>query len=491
MFVVATLLAGCGSTVQMRGVAQPDVGGGSVGGGPLNGAATGQAAPAGSGTALGPSATGRTATRSGVALGGAGTVGATSTGTQGHPVVAPGAPLSIGILVATASGLASTGYSFGNTVSVQAVDEALVRALNAHGGLDGHRIKAVYQTTDTFTSSWETDFNAACAKFTQDNHVNAVLGYAFDYFPSFESCLARNSVVHLTTSFNIPDRTELSHYPGLVALDVPTVDRRGLAKADGAIATGYLTAKNKLGIITDDCIGSVRSLDHVVLPFLARAGLPKPTVYTFNCVNGPSDGSNANSAIASAELSFASSGVDRVMEHGVSESGLAQFALDAQAQGYHPGYIVSSIMTLALNNGYVPQEQARNFHGFGWLPMYDVPVSAYGAMNPNQKRCLSLLKSQGITPTASADFEYAWEICEPFFTYEAALRKSGGHTDLAAVINGIHALGSSFVSVTNLDGQTVHAAGRADAVVAARPLVYADACQCWHYTGQARTIPDG
>ena len=410
-------------------------------------------------------------------------------GAASSPVTANG-PLTIGMLVTTASGLKSTGYSFGNTVNEQAVDEALVRALNAHGGLLGHKIVPVFAQTDTFSSNWESDFTAACAAFTQDHKVQAVLGYAFNYYRSFETCLAKREVPHLTTSFNIPDRTELRAYPGLVAVDTPTVDRRGLAKADGAIATGYLTAKNKLGVLTDNCPGSVRSLDQVVLPYLKRAGLPDPKVFTADCVNGYADNGSAGTQLSNAELTFSSSGVDRIMMYGVSEGpGLAQFALIAQSQNYHPGYIVSSLANLAVNNGTVPPEQARNIHGFGWLPMEDVPVSAYGPRNASQQRCVSLLKSQGITLSSSADYIYAWQICEPFFVYEAALRKTGGRVDLSSVVAGVHSLGSSLTSVTNLAGRTLYGPGRADAIDAARPLVYADSCSCWKYTGSARTIP--
>ena len=453
------------------------------------GATTGASAAAGATGSTGSSGT----TGGGpVSRGTTGTTGSSPTvslPTKG--AVAKGA-ITVGMLVTTASGLDSTGYSLGNTVSEQAVDEALVRALNKSGGLAGHQVKALYQTTDTFSSSWESDFTAGCATFTQDNKVDVVLGYAFNYYPSFESCLAKRHVPHLTTSFNIPDRTELAPYPGFVALDTPTVDRRGLIKVDGAVGTRYLTPSNRLGILTDNCAGSVRSLDQVVLPYIARLGLPKPKVYTVNCVDGYADSGASSADLSSAQLAFASSGVDRVMMYGVSEGpGLAQFAVTAESQGYRPGYIVSSLANLALNNGTVPPAQARNIHGFGWLPMEDVPVADYGPLNANQKRCLSLLKSQGIKPAATADYVYAWQICEPFFLYEASLKATGGRTDLESVVAGIRGLGSSFESITNLGGQALHGPGRSDAIAAARPLVYAEACGCWKYTGTARPVPSG
>ena len=490
--LLAVALTGCGSTVQMRttSTGQSDGLGGQPGGAQVTSTTPGGGALAarpGAPSSSGAGTSGQTAGAGAAAVTGS---GSSTSGVAPSAQLGARGPLTIGMLVTTASGLQSTGYSFGNTVNEQAVDEALVRGLNAEGGLLGHKIVPVFAQTDTFSSNWESDFTAACASFTQDHKVQVVLGYAFNYYRSFESCLSKRAVPHLTTSFNIPDRAELRSYPGLVALDTPTVDRRGLAKADGAIATGYLTPKNKLGILTDNCPGSVRSLEQVVLPFLKRAGMPQPKIFTADCVNGYADSGSASAQLSNAELTFSSSGVDRIMMYGVSEGpGLAQFALAAQSQNYHPGYIVSSLANLAVNNGTVPPEQARNIHGFGWLPMEDVPVSAYGPRNRNQQRCVRLLKSQGITLSSSADFIYAWQICEPFFVYEAALAKNGGRLDPTSVLAGIQGLGTSFTSVTNLGGKTLYGPGRADAIDSARPLVYADSCGCWRYTGAVRAIP--
>ncbi len=495
----AALLTGCGSTVQIRSsdlVTSDGLGGGGLGGAP------GAVGEAPDGLVVSPGEVSRDGTVVGgvapvPARGAGGTSGATPARRAPDAVAVPTAgsavkgPITVGMLVTTASGLDSTGYSPGNTVNEQAVDEALVKALNARGGLDGHQIKPIFAETDTFSSSWEGDFSAACAKFTQDGKVQAVLGYAFNYYASFERCLAKRGIPHLTTSFNIPDRKELADFPSFVAVDTPTVDRRGLAKVDGAMASGYLTKSNKLGILTDSCPGSVRSLEQVVLPFIARSGLPKPKVYTVNCVNGYADSGSSSAELSSAQLSFASNGVDRVMPYGVSEGpGLAQFTITAESQGYRPGYIVSSLANLALNNGTIPPAQARGIRGFGWLPMEDVPPADYGPLNSNQKRCVALLASQRITLSSTADYVYAWQICEPFFVYEAALKASGGRVDAASVVAGIRGLGSSYTSVTNLAGEAQFSPGRSDAIVSARPLVYADACACWRYTGPSRVIPE-
>lgn len=498
LVLAATLsVAACGSTVQIRGTVASGLTAAEGGTDGLGAPATGTPGDSGGTTPVGATVG---ATR-GTTPGQRGTSGRTPS--AGAPSTNGGAiattrspstdrsPLTVGMLVTTASGLDSTGYSLGNTVNEQRVDEALVRAFNAQGGLAGHKLIGVYAKTDTFSSSWESDFSAACETFTNDNKVKAVLGYSFNYYASFESCLAKKGIPHLSSSFNIPNRKELSRFPAFVAVDVPTVERRGLAKVDGALATGYLTAKNKLGIMADNCPGSQDSLNDVVLPFIKRAGLPAPKVQILSCVNGYADSGNSGAQLSNAELAFASAGIDRVMIHGVSEGpSMAQFTSVAESQGYRPGYIVSSLGNLALNNGTIQPAQARNIHGFGWLPMEDVAVADYGPLNSAQARCVKMLKSQDITLSATADYVFAFQICEPMFVYEAALLLNGNHADAASVTTAIRQLGTSVTSVTNLGGLTLYQPGRLDAIVKARPLNYQDACDCWRYEGAAREIPN-
>lgn len=322
--------------------------------------------------------------------------------------------------------------------------------------------------------------------------MNAVLGYVFNYFASFERCLQKNGVVHLTTSFNIPDYAELRQYPLFLALDVPTIERRTLAKIDGAVATGYLTATSKIGLLSDDCPGTQRSLQATALPALARAGLTVAKSVRISCVNGASDNGSAVSAIQSAELAFASAGVDRVMFHSVSEGpALLQFAVTAETQKYRPGYIMSSLANLQTltEQGVTPKEQIKNVHAFGWFPAQDIPPRTYPKRNVSQERCLSLLKSKGVVLSSSADYSFGFNICEAFFAYEAALLRTQGNPAGPAVMQALRGLGRSLPSVTNLNGLSMYGPGRFDTVAVARPLLYQERCSCFAYVGAAREIP--
>jgi hypothetical protein len=418
---------------------------------------------------------------------GTGTTGATgATGAGGSP---SRQPIKIGIVLTATSNAASFGVKLGNTYDEKQIDDALVAAMNAQGGLNGRKIVPIYAKTDTGSNNWETDFSAACATFTQDNKVEAVLGYVFNYFSSFEACLARKGIPHLNTGFNIPDNKELSAFPLHLALDVPTIGRRSLAKLEGGVADGVLTPASKIGVLRDTCPGTARSFDQVFLPAVKRLGLQVKQDISISCGSGNSDSGAAVSALQSAELQFASSGVDRVIFHSVSEGpALLLFTTNAESQNYRPIYLVSSLANLESLRGFMSANQLKNVHGYGWMPTQDVPPSTYPKANSNQARCLALLRSKNITPTSGPDFYYAYNICEAFFVYEQGLKGTGGNSRGAAVMAAVKGLGTSFTSATNEGGSTFRPS-LPDAPRAARHLVYTASCTCFSYTGPQRAIP--
>jgi hypothetical protein len=412
------------------------------------------------------------------------------TGGTGAAAVARGPkPLPVGIVLTATTNAASFGVEFDNTYDEKEVDDALIAAMNAKGGLVGRKIVPIYAKTDTGSNNWETDFAAACATFTQDNKVEAVLGYVFNYSAAFERCLAKRGIPHLNTGFNIPDSQELRPFPLHVALDVPTIGRRGLLKLSGAAADGVLTAKNKIGVFMDSCPGTQRSYDQIFLPEVRRLRLTVEVSTQGVCGHGNSDSGRAVQELQSAVLQFAGRGVDRVIFHASAEGGaLLLFSLSAESQGYRPEYIVSSLGNLETLKGFAPNAQLKNMHAYGWLPTQDIPPSAYPKPTPTQQRCLSLLRSRNVVPASGADYYYAYNICEAFFVYELALAKTQGSTDGRAVIDAVHGLGTSFSSATN-DGGSAFSAAYPDAPRGTRHVLYRDACTCFAYTGPRRAIP--
>jgi hypothetical protein len=449
---------------------------GATAGGTTGSASTGAALPGTSGSA---------ATTGGATTGGTG-VGSTGV------VAGPARSVKVGILLTKVGQADALGLSVGNTFTERQFDDAVIAGLNKHGGLHGHKIVPVYAGTDTASTSWESDYSAACSTFTQDNRVDAVLGSSFAYFASFESCLAKAGVPHLSNTSNVADNTELGRFPLLRNLIVPTIDKRSIAKLQGAINAGFLSPSNKLGVITDTCPGTQRAWNEVVKPFLAQHRIPVAGTADEGCADGYNGSfSAAGAAVSNAILTFRSSGVDRITFITVSESGtMIAMSAGATSQRYYPGWILSSLAGTALLASQAPADEMASTRVYGWLPSQDVPPSLYGPPNAAQRRCYGYLKEAGIKPVSAADYSYSQSICEALFTYEAAIGRSAGSLLGPAVVNALDALGTGVQSVFTLNGASLFSATRRNDV----PRLYREAvwnagCSCFTYRGPTYPMP--
>jgi ABC-type branched-subunit amino acid transport system substrate-binding protein len=401
-------------------------------------------------------------------------------------------PVKVGILLTKVGNADAVGIKVGNTYSEQQFDDAIINALNKHGGLHGRKIIPVYANTNTASTDWSTDFQAACAKFTQDNRVDVVLGSDFAYFRSFEACLAKAGIPHLSSSSNVPDNQELGRFPLLRALIVPTIDKRSIAKLQGAINTGFLTPRNKLGVMTDSCPGTQRAWQDVVKPFLAQHHITVAATADEGCADGyNSSFSAAGAAVGNATLSFRSKGVDRITFITVSESGsMLVMSEDASSQHYYPGWILSSLAGTSLLQGQAPADEMKSTRVYGWLPSQDVTPSAYPKPNAAQQRCYRLLGSQGMKATSPADYSYTQSICEALFVYEKALGSTGGVSVGTTLIRGLGRVGTSFQSVFDLNGAADFDPSRLnDAPLRYREVRYQDSCGCFVYVGPTFPMP--
>ena len=484
------LLTACGSTVQTSSTARSSRLGGSTG-------------------LSAPDQTGTTGAAAAATTGGGGvapvtsvpTVAPTTPGTTGStglpPVhVAPGAPVKVGVVLTNIASAADYGFSTGETLSEQDIDQALFNALNAHGGLVGHRISAVYAKTDPNSTSWSTDFRAACSLFTEDNHVQAVLGYQFNYDQGFEACLTKHGVPHLTTGFNIPDAVELRQHPLHRALAVPTIDSRSLAKLEGAIEDGVLTTRSRLGVAIDSCPGTERSWKTVAEPFLKVHHIDVAFFTQSGCSNGSADGAQGANQVPGALLKARQAGVDTLTFLTVSEGPvLAVIAPAAEAQGWYPTYLVSSLANLstleAQGSSTVPPDQLANVRGYGWMPSQDVGEDQQPPQTPGQKRCLALLRSQDVVPAQYGDRNNAFRICDAVFAYELALQHDGGDLLGTSVIRALDGLApGAFSNPDVLDGATEFGPGRENVAPAhVRSVVWDAKGQRFVYRGRVRRMP--
>ena len=482
LLLMALGLVACGSTVPPGARQSASSGAGDELGGAT---ATTVAGDATSNVAAG-TPTDINATGGAVVQGGNRTV----TTRAGSSAAATTGPIEIGIVRTAVSNAAAVGASLGNTVTEADIYDAIVASMNGRGGVAGRKIVPVYADTDTGSASWDATFEAACAKFTQDHHVVAVLGYAFDFVPAFEGCLQKKSIPHLSTSFNIPDAGVLRQYPLLIALSTPRIERRSQVKIDGGLATGVITKASKLGVLLDACPGTQDAWNKVTKPYIAAKGLTVASTFTIDCARGEADAGRAAGQGGSIMLQFRAAGVDTLMIDAVSE-GPALFlaASIAESQNWHPKYVMSSLANAATIANQIPPTQVKNVYGFGWLPVQDVNPAQWPSRNAAQNRCIAMVGEHGIGLKTAADYSFAFNLCEALFLYETALKTDGGRTDANAVVGAVEGTGSSFASTMNIDGHSTFSKAQHDGPSVARYFAFDGGCSCFTYRPTTVTMP--
>jgi hypothetical protein len=499
-FAVLGALSACGSTVRLQSTARGSTGSTVVAqdqAGPLESpaAAGNSSVAAGGGTPASVAAAPSTgaaqnpasaqpstaATRAGTTKGSA---------TAGSPAPrrtvstsASAQPIQIGLLSARNQSTlaASFGVSTGATVTNDSVQDALVDWYNAHGGMAGHKVQAVRASINATAASYETDYQAACQLFTQDNHVVAVLDNFAYISPTFEACTTQAKIVNIRGGSTFIGSDAPTTNPLLFSVGGLTVDRRLVTLVDKLATVGYLTPSNKVAVLMSGCPYNIAVYGRSLVPALARHGIKVADKREGNCTMGTTNAGPAAANASSYVLAFSQAGIDRIIFVTDQEDvGYLLFATEADQQRYYPGYALTTLATAALTTGTVPASQVKNVRGVGWGPAGDVAGDQQPPLTPTATDCLQRLKQQGMTPGSVVDRSIMTTACGSFFLLEAALRGASAPTSLGvgAAISG---LGESSVGAAVLGSATSFNATRHDGPASTAVFGWAESCACLRY----------
>jgi hypothetical protein len=473
------LASACGSTVPLGAQAtqQHDLGDGL---GAVPTSAPGSATQGGSGS-----------TSDGL---GAVTTPGTTPGPRTSPTL-PGAPapdvdtspVKLGILYTINDAAPGAGIDNGNTFTPEAAYKGLVKAWNARGGIAGRRIEPTYVSIRSSSSSIASDLEAACQTFTRDAKVAAVLASTGIYLESFSACLARASTPYIAGDYAFGDDVALAEAPGLVTPSTVTTDTRMRSLLERLVAAGRLTRSDKLGVVVESCAFDQRTYDRAVVPTAKRLGLTIADRVSTRCFSQIADLGGQAADMQNAVLQFASRGVTQVLFVSGSVEGnlMLYFATAAQAQAFHPHYALTSAVAAVVQEANTPKPQLANAAGLGWLPTLD--RSADSPRTPAQVRCLAdLRKGAGVTPASGTDRFFAFSVCDTFALYDAALRRTAGHSRQAEVLNAVDALGASFRPSSTPAADFRH--GRRAGASQGRVFAWSTACGCFDYAGSSFSL---
>ena len=475
-------LAACGSTVQQTAPLRAPAGGGDELGAPQDApGATGAGVTPDGATPDVPASTAEERSPS----------QSTGSGTAPSAAPVPGgttargavdrSPVRVGLLYVNNDAASSAGIDNGNTFTPKQVLDAMVKSVNARGGLAGRRVVPSFAEVKSSSSSYSADLAAACARFTQDDHVELAMSFLGGLVDDqFAACLAKAGVVYVADSLG--DDTSVAEATTTASVLSPSADRRSRVLLEQLTASGHLTRQNKLGVLVEGCPYNQRAEQRTIAPTASRLGLKIVATHTTRCFASINDLGNLASEANNAVLKFRQAGVDRVLfVSGVEGNMMFLFATAADSQGFRPGYALTSLVYPNVVKNNTPASQLANAKGLGWLPATD---DGSGAVASTEARaCVTALKGQGLSPAAPADYLFAYSICDGFSLTDRVLSTSRGQTAPGPWLAALHSVGSSFHAAAIVDGRTDFTGSRRDGPAGSRIFAWNDGCSCFRYTG--------
>ena len=487
--LVSVLLAGCGSTVQVRSTSVP-LGDGlgstlSPEGGGLATSPAGTATRNGSGGSTGSLAQG---SGGAPAVGTTGTTGATVTpdrspsASGGSAGNAPRSRTPVKIGVITQQGLENAAKAIGvdgvATGDTRAQVDAVVAWIRASGGFAGRPVQVI-QHDVSITGSNDEIMARACTAFTQDTKVDYVLT-VLSGLKVLAACLQKAGVGLLADNSNFADSTMAKHAPILGNPSELGAGRMMNLLVDHLWSTGWLNASSKVGVFARDNPDGHEVVEGPLTAALKRHGLTAKATRFINDTSG--DG--GSSASSNAVLGFRSAGVDRVIPAGYSP---LYFMTAAESQSYRPAYaMVSAQGPGGLLEGTASPNQLHNAAGIGWQPYLDIGKGTRpGPVSARETLCFELMRKAGQAATSSLVKGFQVQVCDLLF-YLKDLVDLRPDLPKDLLTSARKQLGDRYVSPATF---RVDVSQRTAGMAGYRPLVYKDDCQCFQYAGPLVKAP--
>ncbi|MCU1593866.1 MAG: hypothetical protein JWO12_1258 [Frankiales bacterium] len=389
--------------------------------------------------------------------------------------------------------VAAAGYSSVNAGDQVGDINAVLAAINKEGGLFGRKVIGVDRDNGSAQVSGDPSGTAQsnCDFFKFDAPVIAVLNLQSGLdLPNFRTCMMKAKIPVMSLSIQPITKSIVTSLQGyLIPLLTPTYDRlapvlvrrlqaqkfftpwdttNGRASATAPVKTGLL--------ITDSDQG--REVERLMKNALTSAGQP-PLIRRY-----AENGSQQQSDFQAAVLAFRSAGVTHVL---CDSANFSLFMVQAQSQGFHPRYGISSyaapqpfVQTLA------PPSQLVGALGVGSAPTIDVSANEDPGHTTGGKYCYRVLAEGGQKFSGKRFAEaIALALCDGLRATVAAAKASGGLSG-PDIVRGIAQAGPTFptafafVSGLAPDNSALPGAGR--------DLGYSTACSCWTYRGGSYRI---
>jgi hypothetical protein len=486
--VAAIGLAGCGSTVTPTASGAASSSGlGAAAGQPGTDGLGGVAGPAptdlgadaqagGSAAALTPGAAGPGSDGPAGRAGNPGGVGGRGTTTKLPPI-----EIGTYYLDGGTDALAAQGVGL-DIPDNKPLFDAMVRYLNAHGGLAGRQIRPVYYKY-VYGGDPQAQDAAACAQFTEDNHVYLVIGGINSGAGQLANCLVKHGVPLIGANAGGDARYFAKNHrfvyePGQANFTT------GLSALVADLArNGFFSKGSSVGLVQYEGPVYDNAVADGLVPALAKVGLTLKDRARVTCC----DNTVIASGSANAQLKFSTEGINRVIFMAPGGAVANDFMQSASSQGYKPQYGVWSADSPFVLAVVAPKDQLAAATGIGYQPGLDVAgAQDPTASTPAAKACLDFWSSLGQSDRSGLNSALKRASCDIFFTLLRAVKVPDATTSTAALESGYDAIGGSYQPAATF--ATKFVSGSHDASNGYRRLVYQVDCSCFTYVGKTKPI---
>jgi ABC-type branched-subunit amino acid transport system substrate-binding protein len=389
-------------------------------------------------------------------------------------------PIEIGVVrtLNSDSALAKyggAGLAFGDQ---KLATESYIDWINAHGGLAGRPVHAVFYNYDYGTADPPAEYQKACTYLTEDHHVQVAFGLLASILPVMVTCMEKHHTPFIYASTQPLSASTTSRSPGLVYTPtLPSLERTASLLADGLAESRFFSPSTKVGIFRMNITDYADVTRKVLRPALARLGVDVVEEATFDQQAQQQD-------VGNAVLKFRAAGVNTVLF--LSNANAPFFFIPAaSSQGYFPRYGFSSTNA--------PELQAENFPAQSLQGSAVVGLNRFADINgggrpmpSSQERCARIFMARGGNYPSGVSYITVHGWCDLFFFFQAigAAAVRAGHLDVDTLLQARNQLGSTIdLSSSYL---TRFDARRIDGVDGYRMLRYDAGCTCFTYAGPPR-----
>ena len=388
----------------------------------------------------------------------------------------------IKIGISTASDFSATAAAFGlqedgDSNADQAKAQAVVNYINKHGGVARRKLVPVFHDISA-TGSFDTEAQAACAAWAEDNQVFAALAWLYDR-DTLLSCLARRNTVLVKSSAQVYTNEFANRYRNFFYQPDFLFGDHWHVYIDGLVAQGFLRKSNRIGLVRLDDPEHEKTADNVLRPALARHGLKLTEEAAITPFNDAGEAvGQTNAQVSNAVLRFRDSGVDRVIYIDIGNVLMWFFGVQAESQNYRPDHGMNSLNIPSYIQDNVPAAQLEGAKGVGWWPNSDEATPS--GNQSGEEQCEKILREAKLA-IDGVGLSY----CSRLFFLKAAMDRAIDITPagLRAAVDG---LGRSFSSAVT--AMSLHRPGRFDGVGGVRYFRFDTGCACFRYTGAWRSI---